>query len=337
VQLEKKWFAGLQRPKLSAPAWLPEIHFVRRSIPREVGEPIVVCDSNVESHLYQPARILPQAPSLRPTVNIPCDMLLQYSDRIDTMSRRGWTREELIVAFNLYCTIPFGRIHIRNSQIIELAKAIGRTPSAVSWKLANFARLDPVLQRRNISGAKHGARADLEIWDEFSNDWEGLAFESERLLTKITGRVSQSVGEIREFPEGRTREAVIRTRVNQSFFRAAILAAYNARCCVTGLSIPELLTASHIVPWSVDVKNRTNPRNGLCLNALHDRAFDCGLLTVTPELKVRLSPRIEKKRSDEFSQMFLLRYENVSISAPRHFAPDIDFLRYHNEKVFLAS
>ena len=69
------------------------------------------------------------------------------------MVRRNWTREELIVAFNLYCKIPFGRIHIRNPLIIELAKAIGRTPSALSWKLANFARLDPALRKRNIAGA----------------------------------------------------------------------------------------------------------------------------------------------------------------------------------------
>jgi putative restriction endonuclease len=73
------------------------------------------------------------------------------------MPRRDWTREELIVAFNLYCKIPFGRIHIRNPLIIELAKSIGRTPSAVSWKLANFARLDPALKKRNIAGATHGA------------------------------------------------------------------------------------------------------------------------------------------------------------------------------------
>ena len=79
------------------------------------------------------------------------------------MTRRAWTREELIVAFNLYCKIPFGRIHIRNPLVMDLAKAIGRTPSAVSWKLANFARLDPALQKRNIAGASHGARAEVEI------------------------------------------------------------------------------------------------------------------------------------------------------------------------------
>jgi hypothetical protein len=93
------------------------------------------------------------------------------------MPRRDWSREELIVAFNLYCR-PFGRIHIRNPQIIDLAKAIGRTPSAVSWKLANFARLDPALKKRHIAGASHGARAEVEVWNEFNQNWEKLAFES---------------------------------------------------------------------------------------------------------------------------------------------------------------
>lgn len=251
--------------------------------------------------------------------------------------RRDWTREELIVAFNLYCKIPFGRIHLRNPLVIGLAKAIGRTPSAVSWKLANFARLDPTLQKRNIAGATHGARGEVEIWNEFSNDWDRLAFESERLLDQLTGRTPEFIEEGRQFPEGMTREALIRTRVNQGFFRAAVLAAYGARCCITGLSIPQLLTASHIVPWSIDAKNRTNPRNGLCLNSLHDRAFDCGLLTVTPELKVKFSPRITKKRPDEFTKGFLLRYEGAPISPPHHFAPNVDFLRYHNERIFLSS
>jgi len=255
------------------------------------------------------------------------------------MPRRDWTRDELIVAFNLYCKIPFGRIHLRNPLIVGLAKAIGRTPSAVSWKLANFARLDPALQKRNITGATHGARAEVEIWNEFCNDWDKLAFESERLLDQLTGRTPEFVfvEEGQELPEGMSREALVRTRVNQGFFRAAVLAAYGARCCITGLSIPQLLTASHIVPWSVDIKNRTNPRNGLCLNALHDRAFDCGLLTVTPDLKVKLSPQIRKKRPDECTHGFLLPYENVPISLPRHFAPNVDFLRYHNERIFLSS
>jgi HNH endonuclease len=252
------------------------------------------------------------------------------------MVRRGWTHEELIVAFNLYCKIPFGKIHIRNPDVIDLAKSIGRTPSAVSWKLANFARLDPVLQKRHIAGARHGARAEVEIWNEFSKDWERLAFESERLLVKFTGHGSQYFDKDPIFPEGRTRETIIRARVNQGFFRAAVLAAYGMRCCITGLSIPELLAASHIVPWSIDVSNRTNPRNGLCLNSIHDRAFDCGLLTVTPEFKVKVSPRISRKSADTAAQEFLRRYDNASVSVPHRFAPDAEFLRYHNHKIFLG-
>ena len=252
------------------------------------------------------------------------------------MPRRDWTREELIVAFNLYCKIPFGRIHIRNPLIIDLAKSIGRTPSAVSWKLANFARLDPALRKRNIAGATHGAQAEVDIWNEFNDNWEKLAFESERLLESMTGVRPEAEGETVNFPEGRTREAIVRTRINQGFFRAAVLAAYGAQCCITGLSLSQLLNASHIVPWSVDVKNRTNPRNGLCLNAIHDRAFDCGLITILPDLRVKVSPRVAKSGVDKAAEQFLCRFENAPISLPRRFTPDEDFLRYHNGRVFLS-
>ena len=253
------------------------------------------------------------------------------------MPRRDWTREELIVAFNLYCKIPFGRIHIRNPQIIELARAINRTPSAVSWKLANFARLDPSLQKRSIAGASHGAKAEAEIWTEFSNNWEKLTFESQRLLAQMTASETQVLAPPERFPEGGTREAIVRTRINQGFFRSAVLAAYGTRCCISGLSIAELLTASHIVPWSADVKNRTNPRNGLCLNAIHDRAFDCGLLTVTTDYRVKISPAVKRNSGDSAVIEFLLRFENASVARPRHFAPEPEFLRYHNERIFRAS
>ena len=202
-----------------------------------------------------------------------------------------------------------------------------------SWKLANLARLDPALQKRKISGASHGAQAEIEIWNEFSSNWEKLAFESERILSRMTN-TPMAVEEAPEFPVGLSREASIRVRVNQGFFRAAVLAAYDIRCCITGLATPELLTASHIVPWSVDATNRTNPRNGLCLNALHDRAFDCGLLTVTPQFLVKISPKLRKTRTDKAAQQLLLEYEGVTISLPRRFAPSADFLRYHNHEVF---
>jgi putative restriction endonuclease len=162
-----------------------------------------------------------------------------------------------------------------------------------------------------------------------------LSFESERLLQKMPPWAAPAEEDTQEFPEGRTREALVRARVNQGFFRAAVLAAYGGRCCITGLRISQLLNASHIVPWGVDVKNRTNPRNGLCLNALHDRAFDCGLLTVTPDLRVKLSTKAKGEKVDKAVQELLWRFDEVDISPPSRFAPDVQFLRYHNERVFL--
>jgi putative restriction endonuclease len=211
------------------------------------------------------------------------------------MPSNNWSREELIIAFNLYCKIPFGRIHNRTPEIIALAETLGRTPSAVSWKLANFARLDPALQDRNIAGASHGSKLDVEIWEEFNHDWDKLSFESEKLLAEKTGKRVEEIAEIEtiDLPkEGKEREAFVKIRVNQNFFRKAVLASYNFKCCITGLGIPELLNASHIIPWSKDEANRVNPQNGLCLNAIHDRAFDRGLLTVTPEFKIKISKSI---------------------------------------------
>jgi putative restriction endonuclease len=157
------------------------------------------------------------------------------------------------------------------------------------------------------------------------------------VLARITGSIEELEDEEKVFPEGRTREAIVRARVNQSFFRAAVLAAYGSKCCITGCSVPELLNASHIVPWSIDVRNRTNPRNGLCLNAIHDRAFDTGLLTVTLDLRVRISPKAKRDSSDIGTRELLLRYEDARVSLPRHFVPDPEFLKYHSANIFLKS
>ena len=250
------------------------------------------------------------------------------------MLRRNWTREELIVAFNLYCRIPFGRIHNRNPEIIALAEALGRTPSALSWKLANFARFDPALKKRGIVGATHGGKLEEEVWEEFNGNWETLAYTSEKLRAKLLPASSQPI-ETQNFPDGKEREITAKARVNQGFFRAAILAAYNGQCCITGLSIPDLLTASHIIPWKDSAENRTNPKNGLCLNALHDRAFDRGLITLTDEYTVQLSSRIPKT-CDPATQSMLRSYAGAKIQLPSRFYPAPEFLAYHRQYIYIV-
>ena len=255
-----------------------------------------------------------------------------------SMGRKNWSRDELILAINLYCKTQFGRLHNRNPDIIKLAKLIGRSPSALAWKLVNFASLDPSLKRRGIKGAVNVSHLDREIWEEFYSDWDRLAYESEVLRAKRLGEPIESVVEIdpMELPRsGQDRKAFVKVRVNQSFFRATVLAAYEFQCCITGLAIPDLLNASHIIPWSKDEKHRVNPRNGLCLNAIHDRAFDRGLLTITAEYKVRISTSIGKSSGrNDAVQHLLTRYDGEKIRLPRKFLPDQSFLEYHNKEVF---
>lgn len=245
---------------------------------------------------------------------------------------KDWTREEHILAFNLYCKIPFGNMYARNPEIIALAKALGRSPNALALKLSNFARLDPELQARGIKGMQHGAKGEIEVWREFDNNPETLAFESERLLSQFTGRKLEDIAEIdeRELPkEGRERERMVRVRVNQHFFRAAVLSAYDHKCCVTGLAIPELLVASHIVPWAADPKQRMNPRNGLCLNALHDRAFDRKLMFVAQDMTVRFHEKLVRAEKKSPGLDWLLSYEGTPICMPRKFKPDAALLASH--------
>lgn len=247
----------------------------------------------------------------------------------------NWTREELIITFNLYCKIPFAKTVKTNPEVIKTAKLIGRTPSAVAFKLGNFGSFDEELKKRGIKGLPNTSRLDKEIWDEFNSDWEELAFQSELLIAEREHKPVEEIAEIdlTNLPSGKERERLVKVRVNQSFFRSAILTSYNSKCCITGLNIPELLIASHIKPWKDDTENRTNPQNGLCLNALHDKAFDKGFITVTADYKVKTSKYFGDFDS-EINEEFFTKYEGFTINLPEKFLPKKEFLDYHYEQVF---
>jgi putative restriction endonuclease len=247
-----------------------------------------------------------------------------------------WTRDEHIIAFNLYSQIPFGTIHEGNPKIIELAALLGRKIGSVSRKLANLSRFDPALQARGIRGLPHGAKGEQKIWAEFKAQPEALAYESEKLLALRLNRPIEDVADIDQSelpPPGEEREALVKLRVKQGFFRKRILSAYNFRCCVSGLELPSLLVASHIIPWAEDPANRLNPRNGLCLNALHDRAFDRHLMWVDDAFAIRFSSGLQKTTVESKDTLdWLISFEGKRLALPRGFSPDPAFLHCHARK-----
>ncbi|MEQ8808340.1 MAG: HNH endonuclease [Imperialibacter sp.] len=250
--------------------------------------------------------------------------------------QRLWTRDELILALNLYCKLPFGRLHSRNPEVIHLAHLIDRKPNAVAYKLVNFASLDPSLQARGIKGASNTSILDKEIWNEFFEALNATAFESEKLLAKLENTTVEKLNDIseEELPkEGKTRDQVIKARVNQSFFRKSVLAAYNNTCCITGIQQPELLIAGHIKPWGIDEANRLNIRNGICINALHDKAFETGLITILDDYTIQVSSILKKSKS-KLTQDYFMKHHGQSIILPSRFLPEKAFLQYHRKVRF---
>jgi len=248
----------------------------------------------------------------------------------------NWTREQTIIAFNLYCSIPFGQAHSRNKEVQKVAKIIGRSAGAVARKLGNFGSLDPELKKRGVGGLANRSKLDEIIWDEFHHDWNKLAFESTSLIAEFKHESIEDVLSIdmADLPKGVDKIRSVKTRVYQDFFRTAVFAAYENTCCITGIRIPLLQIASHIVPWSKDEKNRTNPQNGLCINALHDKAFDKGIISIRPDYTIAISKNLDDFEEHKWIKDNFYRYEKKKMHRPHKFLPDKLFLEYHYENIF---
>lgn len=250
-----------------------------------------------------------------------------------------WSREEIILAFDLYCRTPFGKISQGNPEIIKLAQLLGRTPGSVGLKMHNLAHYDPELQKRNVTAMAHGSKLDGEIFSEFSRDWTNLSYQAQLIRAKLQNKdISEVIdlGDIDVIPAGKYRDQMMKTRVGQYFFRMTVLNSYENRCCVTGLKQPELLVASHIKPWKVSDERteRTNPANGLCLNALHDKAFDRGLITLDKRYKIIVSRKLKDTEMDSETKSWFMGYSDHQIILPDKFLPGKDFIEYHNDVIF---
>ncbi len=246
----------------------------------------------------------------------------------------NWTRPETLAALHIYLQLPFGQLHQRNPKIKQLAGWIGRTPGSIALKLVNLASLDPQIVASGRSGMGNASKLDESIWQELQSNWDAVALEAAAEYDRLAvahdlPAAVDVIDEVPEIAEGKTRAAVVQVRVNQVRFRRAILASYGATCCISGLHHERLVIASHIVPWSMDKKNRLNPQNGLCLSALHDRAYDQGLLTVLPDYTICIAQDLLASVDDTFSGVAFTSFHGKRIRMPERFRPSPDFLSDH--------
>jgi len=258
------------------------------------------------------------------------------SKRRASLQRKNWTRDELLVCFNLYCRIPFGKFHSRNPEIIAAAKPLQRTPSAVAMKLVNFASLDPAHQKRHVRGLRNTSNSDRALWEEFESDPNKLAAESETAFRQISpNRIPIDEEEV-VLPAGPSEKITSQTmRLVQSFFRNTVLASYEYKCSFCKLRIKSLLNASHIIPWKASVPLRADPRNGLCLCVLHDRAFDRGLIAVDSKYCILISKQLKTGATTPVHRAAFLELEGIRIDLPKRFLPAPSSLEHHLNAIFI--
>lgn len=248
------------------------------------------------------------------------------------MQRNLWTRNELIVSLNLYLKLPFGKLHHGTRDIVELAKIIRRTPDAVAMRLTNFASVDPFHLQRGIVGLTGGRRQVEPIWNEFINNKEELLFESEKILAEYEHKTIESkfqdILKGTENLKGETKIREVKTRINQDTFRQIVLVNYSGKCAITGIDIPELLVASHILPWAKHENERLDPQNGICLSPLYDKCFDRGFIGIDSDYKIHLSKILKEKTTQPYFEKSFNDLDGRKINLPMKFLPKKEFLDF---------
>ena len=235
-------------------------------------------------------------------------------------TRNNWSKEEIILALGLYSITPYGRITSTNPLIQALAVQIGRSPGAVSFKLANLADLDPRVAASGRRGFSNGGKTDKAVWNDYFDSATGV-LDTDRLMTDIVNVANENglttsflcdpdgnailpatdIGspdtQVPEFIDGKIRNVTVKQRVNQSVFRTMVLNNFHHSCVISGLAESHLVEAAHILPWSESADHRIDVRNGLALNVLMHRAYDANLLGIDGDGRIRLSPRLMHERT----------------------------------------
>ncbi|MDD7256054.1 HNH endonuclease [Bullifex porci] len=271
------------------------------------------------------------------------------------MDRTGikWNEDEITLCLGLYYLYSSGVVSF-DEGATALGKLLGRTRGSVGFKLGNIANCDnPNKGFSNIN------KLDMILFKRYVDDIDSLFLNIKKILrldsyksldssillknnpycnNDIESLVAESLVEKEKTNStidyaSEDKESIVRVREKQWAFRTALLTNYDRTCCISGIKTPQLLVASHIVPWAADKSKRLNPANGLLLNPILDKAFDQGFITFHPE---KHSLIISDKIKDEKTIEYLSPFENCILATPKHksASPAKENLEYHNDVIF---
>lgn len=131
--------------------------------------------------------------------------------------------------------------------------------------------------------------------------------------------------------DGKERIQSIKARIGQRAFRDVIMDLYQNRCCLTGIDLPEVNRASHIIGWAERSETRMDPRNGLCLSATYDAAFDRKLITFDDDYRLVLSKTIRERNPSQSLKTYFLSREGQRLDLPSRLHPLKEYLEHHRK------
>lgn len=131
--------------------------------------------------------------------------------------------------------------------------------------------------------------------------------------------------------EGKDQVSKTKVRIGQAYYRKMIVSLYGGKCCITGLDVPKLLRASHIIRWADDKVNRMNPENGLCLSGTYDLAFDQHLISFDEDYRLIVGNEISDHYTTTITRIYFKKLEGKKITLPSKFLPSQILLQAHRE------
>lgn len=251
---------------------------------------------------------------------------------VDGSRRNDWTEEQTLVLFNAYLNGDEKGFGNRESPVVlKYSKILGRSPGSIKAKMENIRTANPAYTLKRTNSARY----ITQVWMDLLEDYEGAVERIGRVASEYLADRNLDAGEVVigkvEFNPGADDARECRVRKGQGVFRLNVANNFERRCCITGIAENSLLVASHIVPWSESSpEEKTDPRNGLFLNRLHDGLFDRHLMTIDEEMRVVYSDGLEEGMPPEVYERFFKPYEGGRISEPVYFEIDAGLLARHN-------
>ncbi len=233
-------------------------------------------------------------------------------------SGRIWEENETLYLFGVFLFEPASAQRKGSPRLSEIGGLLDRGPDSIHRKIEDIRSNDPAYMQREKKPTKC-ANLVREVWSELYSE-SGYGPMIRRIEDAYAAFAEQSSVDLDpqfevEIPPGQDIPIESTRRSGQNIFRMMVANNFDRRCCITGLAVPNLLVASHILPWAEsDPYQKTDPSNGLYLNRLHDGLFDRHQMYIDEDMRVQYVDSI--CHEDETFDRMLGPYEGQRIREP---------------------